>query len=249
MKTLSIKGDIRKTPGKKSSRILRRNNQVPCILYGGKEETYFSTEERSFKKLVYSPDAYSVKLSIGDKELNAVMQEVQFHPVTDKILHVDFLELHENKPTAIHIPVVLKGNSIGVLDGGQLIQKMRKLKVKALPSKLPDYIEIDIEDIQIGGSVKVGDLSVEGVEMLDGDNVVILRVKVPRSLKALEEEIEALAGDTPEVEGEAVEGAEGETAEGEGAEGEGAEGTEAEGKPEEGNKGSDETPKASGEGS
>jgi len=96
MKTLSIKGDIRETPGKKSSKLLRRNNQVPCILYGGKEETYFSSDERNFKKLIYSPDAYNVKLSIGDKNLNAVMQDVQFHPVTDKIIHIDFVELFED---------------------------------------------------------------------------------------------------------------------------------------------------------
>jgi len=220
MKTLSIKGDIRETPGKKSSKLLRRNNQVPCILYGGKEETYFSSDERNFKKLIYSPDAYNVKLSIGDKNLNAVMQDVQFHPVTDKIIHIDFVELFEDKPVALHIPVILKGNSVGVLDGGQLIQKLRKLKVKALPSKLPDFIEINIEDIQIGSSIKVGDLDIEGLDMLDGDNVVILRVKAPRSLKALEEEIEAMASEAAKEEGADAEGADAEGADAEGADAE-----------------------------
>lgn len=220
MKTLSIQGEVREIPGKKSSKILRRNNQVPCILYGGKGETYFSSDERSFKNLIYSPNAYTVKLSIGDKKSDAVIQEVQFHPVTDRILHVDFIELFEDKPIAMHIPIILKGDSIGVLDGGQLIQKLRKLKVKALPANLPDYIEIDINEITIGGSIKVGELAQEGLEMLEGDNVVILRVKAPRSLKALEADVEALAGDVAEeVSSEEGDGAEESSVEGEGADG------------------------------
>lgn len=220
MKTLELQGTKRESNGKKSTKELRRNGHVPCTLYGGKEQLFFSSDEKSFKNLVYTPDLHEVVLQLNGGEYRAVLHELQFHPVTDSILHADFIELEEGKKVTVYIPLKLTGSSAGVLEGGQLIQKMRKLKVSAIPSSIPDFIEIKIDDLQIGSSIKVGELSIEGLEFLDSENGVIVRVKVARSLKALEEEIEALAGETAEI----ADGAGGEGAEGE----EGAEGAEGE---------------------
>jgi len=162
---------------------------------------------------VYTPDLHEVQLKIDDKQFNAIMQDIQFHPVTDRIIHIDFVELVDGKQITVHLPVRLIGTSAGVLEGGQLIQKMRRLKVRALPADIPEFIEIPIDDILIGGSTKVSDVEIEGLEFLDSDNVVIVRVKAPRELIEIE----------PEIDEELEEGEEGE----EGVEGEeGAEGTE-----------------------
>ena len=233
MKTLELEGVKRESNGKKNTKELRRNGHVPCTLYGGKEQVFFSSEEKNFKNLVYTPDLHEVVLKLNGTEYRAVLHELQFHPVSDNILHADFVELAEGKKVTVNIPVKLVGNSAGVLEGGQLIQKMRKLKIRAIPKRIPDFIEIKIDDLQIGGSIKVGELSLEDLEFLDAENVVIVRVKAPRSLKALEAEIEALAGEGEETaegteegaEGGAEEGGEGEEAK-EGGEGEAKEGGE-----------------------
>jgi len=233
MKIIEIIGETREERGKKYAKRLRRRGMVPCILYGGKEQTHFSSDSRSFKNLIFTPNFHGVKLTVGDQKFDAVLKEVQYHPVTDEILHIDFMQLFDDKPVAVRIPVKLTGQSPGVGEGGQLIQKTRKLVVKALPAKFPDSIEVKLDDLIIGSSVQVSDLEMEGLEFLDPQNVVIVRVTAPKSMEELEAEIAA----DLEVTG-AVAAAEGESAEGEGAEGEGAEGegAEGEGAEEEGNK-------------
>jgi len=229
MKTIEIVGEAREERGKKYAKRLRRRGMVPCILYGGKEQSHFAADSRSFKNLIYTPNFHGVKLTVGEQKFDAVLREVQYHPVTDEILHVDFMQLFDEKPVAVRIPVKLMGQSPGVAEGGQLIQKTRKLVVKALPEKFPDFIEVNLDDLIIGNSVQVSDLEVEGLEFLDPQNVVIVRVTAPKSMEELEAEIAAeleITGGGAAAEGE---GAEGEGAEGEGAEGEGAEGEGAEG--------------------
>lgn len=195
--------------GKKEAIHLRRNGQVPCVLYGGEKNVLFSTDEANFKKLVYSPNVYTVKLDIKGKQYNAILQEVQFHPVTDNIIHADFLELFDDKKITMNIPTRIIGDSPGVMEGGQLIVKMRRLKIRALPGKLPDHLDVFIEKLMIGSSIKVEDIEVEGLEFLDASNAAIVRVKQPRELIEIEPLVE-----------EGIEGEEGEEGEEGGEEGE-----------------------------
>ena len=202
MKSITISGSQREQVGKKDAKHLRRNGKIPCVLYGGEQEVFFSADEISFKKLVYSPKVYTVKLDIKGKQYAAVLQEVQFHPVTDSIIHADFLELFENKKITMNIPVNIVGDSPGVLEGGQLIIKLRRLKISALPRKMPDHIDVVISKLLLGGAIKVEDIGFEEIEFMDSPNAVIVRVKQPRQLVEIEPVVEAVE--------EGVEGEEGE---------------------------------------
>jgi len=182
MKSIAIAGSLRATDKKNSAKQVRNAGSIPCILYGGEEVVHFAAPELSFKHLVYTPHAKTVDLNIDGKEYKAIMKDIQFHPVTDKILHIDFLQLHDEKPVEMDIPVKLTGSSIGVKEGGRLILKLRNLRVKSLPSLLPDKIVIAIDDISIGKAVRVQDIKMEGVEMLDAPNNIIVTVKVTREV-------------------------------------------------------------------
>ena len=182
MKSIAIAGSLRATDKKNSAKQVRNSGSIPCILYGGEEIVHFAAPELSFKHLVYSPHAKTVELNIEGKEYKAIMQDIQFHPVTDKILHIDFLELHDAKPVVMDIPVQLTGSSSGVKEGGKLILKLRNLRVKTLPALLPDKIVIAIDDLSIGKSVRVSDIVMEGVEMLDAPNNIIVAVKITREV-------------------------------------------------------------------
>ena len=192
MKSITISGSQREQVGKKDAIQLRRNGKVPCVLYGGEEELFFSADETGFKKLVYSPNVYTVKLDIKGKQYDAVLQEVQFHPVTDSIIHADFLELFEDKKIMMNIPTRIIGDSPGVMEGGQLIIKMRRIKIRALPGKLPDHVDVVINNLLIGGAIKVEDIGFEDLEFLDAPNTVIVRVKQPRELIEIEPPVEEL---------------------------------------------------------
>lgn len=209
MKSVEIKGSLRKELGKSSSKNLRKEDQIPCVLYGNGENVHFHTHENSFKEIVYTPNAYLVKIDIEGKQYQAVLRDIQYHPVSDKIIHVDFFQVHEKEPVWIRVPVVLTGNSIGVLNGGRLVQKMRKVRIKGVPGALPDELKIDITNLAIGKSIKIADLQIEGLEFLEPENAVVVLVKTARAVVLTEEESE-------EAEGE--EGEEGETSEGEGGE-------------------------------
>jgi large subunit ribosomal protein L25 len=182
MKSVAMFGYLRDGVGKSSTKTLRNEGKVPCVLYGGSEHIHFSMYAQDFKPLVYTPNTYKVKLEIEGKIYRAILKDIQFHPVNDIIVHADFLEINENKPVALQIPVKIEGNSVGVRAGGKLIVKAKKLLVKGLASLMPDYITVNIDNLEIGKSIKVGDLSVsEGLTILDSPNNPVVSVKTTRA--------------------------------------------------------------------
>lgn len=184
MKTLILEGKLRNEVGKKSARQLRREGEVPCNLYGGKENIHFSAPYNSFLKLVYNPDFFKVQVHIDGRQYDTLIKEIQFHPVTDRILHVDFIELVPGKKVKAEIPLKLTGLAQGVKDGGKLIQKLRKLKVKALPEHLTEAVEINVESLQLGKSIYVRDINnLQGIEILNSPEVPVATVTVPRSAR------------------------------------------------------------------
>ena len=201
MKTLAISVKQRENVGKTSTRALRNQGNVPCVLYGGEKQVAFHAHENDFRKLVYTPDVFIVELDIEGSKVKAIMQDIQFHPVTDKILHIDFLEITDDKAITVSIPVILNGLAIGVRDGGNLMFRRRKIITRGLTANLPNAIEINIEDVKIGQFIYIKDLNVEGCEFLAPDSSVVVGVKMSRG-----------AVETDEEEGE--EGEEGESAEG-----------------------------------
>lgn len=208
MKKVEIKAELRESVGKADSKNLRKQDQIPCVLYGNGENIHFHTHENSFKDIVYTPNAYLVTIDVSGKKYEAVLRDIQYHPVSDKILHADFFQVHEKEPVWIRVPVVLEGSSIGVLNGGRLVQKMRKVRIKGLPSVLPDELKIDITDLAIGKSIKIADLNIEGLEFLEPGNAVLVLVKTARAVVLAEDEEE---GEGEEGEGEeGAEGSEGE---------------------------------------
>ena len=201
MKTLAISVKQRENVGKTSTRALRNQGKVPCVLYGGEKQVTFHAHENDFRKLVYTPDVFIVELDIEGTKVKAIMQDIQFHPVTDKILHIDFLEISDDKAITVSIPVILNGLAIGVRDGGNLMFRRRKIITKGLSANLPNAIEINIEDVKIGQFIYIKDIELEGCEFLAPPSSVVVGVKMSRG-----------AVDTDEEEGE--EGEEGESAEG-----------------------------------
>ena len=181
MKSTVVKASLRNDAGRKISNSLRRQGLVPAIVYGGEEQVLVQIDERQFKNIVYTPNVYLIDLDVEGTTYKTILQDIQFHPVTDKITHADFLLISEDKPVIISIPVNSVGTSKGVVAGGKLNIKTRKLKVKALPSALPDSIELDITPLKIGDSIKVKEVKVNGLELLDPKSDVVLAVKVTRT--------------------------------------------------------------------
>ncbi|MEM5566572.1 50S ribosomal protein L25/general stress protein Ctc [Psychroserpens sp. AS72] len=182
MKSITINGSQREGVGKKATKALRNAGQVPCVLYGGDQNVHFSAPELAFSKLVYTPNAHTVVIAIENGETyDAVLQDIQFHPVTDRILHVDFYRLFEDKEIAMDIPVHVIGTSRGVLNGGILRKNRRKLRVKALPKNLPDFLEADITPLKIGGKLYVTALEGEDYTLLHSDNTVVVQIKTARA--------------------------------------------------------------------
>ena len=192
MKSITIKGSKRESVGKVATKALRNADKVPCVLYGGDNPLHFSANELDFSKLVYTPNAHTVVLDInGDQKINAILQDIQFHPVSDKILHVDFYQLSENKEVNMEIPVVIEGSAPGVLlEGGTLEISKRKLKVRALPKNLPDFINVDISSLKLGNKILTADLPSEDFSILHPDNTVVCKVRTSRASMSLEEEVE-----------------------------------------------------------
>ncbi|QDO93346.1 50S ribosomal protein L25/general stress protein Ctc [Formosa sediminum] len=182
MKSITINGSLRESVGKKATKALRNAGQVPCVLYGGDKPVHFTAEELAFSKLVYTPNAHTVVISLASGEtFNAIMQDIQFHPVTDKILHVDFYQLFDNKEISMDIPVSFIGNSRGVKNGGVLRKNKRSLRVKALPANLPDFIEADITPLKIGGKLYITTLENEAYKFMHPDNTVVCQVRRSRA--------------------------------------------------------------------
>ena len=202
MKSLAISAKTREKVGKSDSKALRNQGKVPCVLYGGEKQVSFYAHENDFRKLVYTSDVFLVKLDIDGTKFSAIMQDIQFHPVTDKILHIDFLQVFDDKEITVSIPVKLTGLSIGVRNGGNLMHRRKSIITKALPANLPDAITIDITDLKIGMFVYIKDLRSDVYNFLAADNSVVVGVKTARN--AIEDEL---------AESEEVEGAEGEDGE------------------------------------
>ena len=208
MKSIEIKAVSRDQFGKKSSNSLRAEGNVPCVMYGGKENLHFYAHENAFRKLVYTPEVYLVNLIVDGNSYNAVMKDLQFHSVSDKLQHIDFMEVFEDKPVTISVPIKITGESAGVKAGGKLRIRRRSLKVKGLAKDLPDHLTIDISMLQIGESIKIGDLTFEKLEILDNKRSMVVGVAVSRvSLQEEEEAIaaaegEETAGETPAEEKE-----------------------------------------------
>lgn len=180
MKVAQLSGSSRANVGKKDAKALRDAGQVPCVLYGQGTQTHFSVKDITIEKMVYNPDVFQFELDIDGKKTKAIIQEIQQHPVTDKVMHVDFLELDAKKPVKVALPVRLTGSSRGVMAGGKLMQVFRRLKVVGLPGELPDAITIDITKLRIGQSVRVGDLETGGLKFVDAKNAVVVAVKMAR---------------------------------------------------------------------
>jgi len=191
MKSITINGSQRESVGKKSTKALRNAGQVPCVLYGGDQPLHFSAPELAFSKLVYTADAHTVVIALEDgKTVNAIMQDIQFHPVTDRILHVDFYQIFDDKEITMDIPVHVIGTSKGVLAGGVLRRNLRKLRVKAIPANLPDFIEADITPLKIGSKLYVTALTNEAYKLLHPDNTVVCQVRRSRAAMDVEDDEE-----------------------------------------------------------
>lgn len=184
MKAVSISGSLRANVGKKDATALRNANQVPCVLYGGKEQVHFAVATPEFKNLIYTPEVQTVDLNISGKKYSAILQEAQFHALTDNLMHVDFLEIVAGKPVTMNIPVKTTGTSPGVRAGGKLLKKLKTLKVKGLVEKMPDTIDVAIDKLEIGQGVRVGDIKVDGLTLLNSENVTVVSVQVTRAAVA-----------------------------------------------------------------
>ena len=201
MKSITINGSKRESVGKKSTKALRNAGQVPCVIYGGDTPMHFSAPELAFSKLVYTSKAHTVVVVLDSGEkLEAVLQDIQFHPVTDRILHIDFYQLFSDKAIAMNIPVNIIGQSIGVKMGGNLQKNQRKLRIKALPTNLPDFIEIDITDLKIGERVYLREILNDSYSFLQPESTVVCQIRRARA---------ALVEATLEGEGEGEDSEEG----------------------------------------
>ena len=205
MKTFALSAETRET-NKIASRALRNQGRVPCVVYGGEKQVYFSASENDLNKLVNTPDVFLVTFEVEAEKFQAIIQDIQFHPVTDKIIHVDFLQAFDDKEVTVNIPVRFEGTPVGVRNGGNISVRRRSIITRALPGNLPDAITLNIEDIKIGKFIYIGDIRDEKYTFLAPDNSVIVGVKMARG--AMDEEEEEEEGE------EGEEGAEGEVAEG-----------------------------------
>ena len=212
MKSITIKGSKREIVGKVATKALRNAGKVPCVLYGGEKPVHFSAEELEFRHLIYTPNVYtaSIELEGGDK-FNAIVQDIQFHPVTDKIIHIDFYQLFDDKAVSLNIPVKLEGSAPGVINGGVLRFPNRRLRVKAIPGNLPDFINIDISKLKIGDKVFVESLMTDEYEILHPEDMVVVQVRTARAAIVVDEEEEGEEGE----EGATAEGEDAPAAEGE----------------------------------
>ncbi|MEI7980413.1 MAG: 50S ribosomal protein L25 [Bacteroidota bacterium] len=182
MKTVSLSGSLRENVGKKDAKMHRREFKVPCVLYGGKEQVHFVADEKILMKIMHTPVAYIIKLDVAGKVIDTIVQDVQYHPVTDRLLHVDFLQIIPEKPVIIGVPVKVTGTAPGVLRGGKLIKKLRKVTIKALMENLPDDVTVSIDGLEIGDTIKISDMKQDNVTFLDPASNVIIGVYTARAV-------------------------------------------------------------------
>jgi large subunit ribosomal protein L25 len=194
MKSINVAGSLRTETGKKGTRELRKGDMIPCVLYGVEKDencapkaTAFSVTNAAVRNLIYSPDIFVVNLSIDGKECKAVLKEIQFHPVKDNILHIDFYQVTEDKPIVMEVPIKLNGLAEGVKAGGKLVAQVRKLKVKALYNQIPEKLDIDVTSLALGKTIKVAALSFDGLEIVTSKEVVVCGVKMTRNARSAAE--------------------------------------------------------------
>jgi large subunit ribosomal protein L25 len=188
MESIKIKGSSRDNLGRKDAVELRRNECVPCVLYTGADNLHFSINEADFKGLIFTPNVYTVELEVDGKVYNCVLKDTQYHPISDKLIHADFMLLSDDKPVSIKVPVKFVGTSEGVKQGGKFVIKIRKMKIKALPKNLPGELLVDISNLGIGQAIKIEKLSFPNVEILEAKNCILCAVKSTRgSVKQVEE--------------------------------------------------------------
>lgn len=201
MKTIALKGDARPGLGKALTKQIRNEGKVPCVLYGGKENKHFAIYQADFKNLIYTDQSYKVQIDYDGKKHIAILKDIQFHPVSEEIIHADFLEIDESKPVTVSLPIKVEGIAPGVRAGGKLIKKYRKLTVKGLLKNLPEYITANIDTLELGSSVKVRDIEVEGFEVLDAPENAVISCKMTRAAISA-------SGDAADAEGEEEEATE-----------------------------------------
>ena len=188
MKTVSLSGSLRENVGKKDAKKMRREEKVPCVIYGGKEQVHFVLPEKDFKKLLFTPQVFNIVITIDGKEYSTILQEVQYHPVSDRVMHADFLEIVKGKPLTVSIPVQYEGTAPGIIKGGKLVTAMRKMKVKGLLENIPEVITLDVSQLDIGNNIKVRDVQLENLQLLDVQGAVVVSVKTARGAQLEEEE-------------------------------------------------------------
>ena len=201
MKTVSLSGTLRAYVGKKDAKKLRKEGKVPCVIYGGKEQKHFFLDQKDFKKIIFTPEVFIIKIELGKESFETILQDIQYHPVSDIILHADFLELIPGKPVTLAIPVQMEGSSPGVIKGGRLQLKLRKIRMKGLVEDMPEHFVLDISGLDIGNSIKVKDIPGEKLQFLDPANAVVVSVKAARGVS--DEELSA-EGEEGEEETEAA---------------------------------------------
>lgn len=184
MKTFEIKGELRSKTGKKESKDLRDNEIVPCVLYGGKENVNFQVPFNDLRKIIYTPEVFLIDLEVDGKKHKAILQDKQWHPVEEKMLHADFLEVFDNKPVKLSLPINVVGTAKGIRAGGKLKVNLRKLKVKGVVGKLPESIDVNVSELGLSQSIKVGDLKTDGVQLLNNKSDVIATVMITRAARA-----------------------------------------------------------------
>ena len=188
MKTFELKGTVRTDLGKKATKAIRANGSIPCELYGVGENIHFSATMADLRKLIYTPEIFVVALNIDGKEVKAVMREIQFHPVSDQVLHIDFYQVTEDKPVVMEVPVKLEGHAEGVKQGGKLVISARKLRICGLMENLPDDLTIDITDLKLGKQISAGDLSFENIQIVTHKTALICAIKATRNSAAAAKE-------------------------------------------------------------
>ena len=204
MKSVEIQGNVRTEVGSKYAKAERKAGNVPCVIYGGEAPIHFSAPTLAFRGLVYTAEAKTAKITVGDTTVEAVIQDIQFHPVTDQLMHIDFIQLVDGKEVTMNIPVVLHGQARGVLNGGKLKTILRQLSVRAVPGQFPENIELNIAELRIGKSIRVSDVPADGFEILNADTAVIVTVKKARGAVDEDEEEEEEGAEGAEAPAEAA---------------------------------------------
>ena len=209
MKTASLSGSLRESVGKKDADALRASNRVPGVLYGGAEQCHFSLSEVELNKVVFNPDVFKLELDLNGKKVDCIIQDIQFHPVTDRVTHVDLLEVLPGKPVKVELPLRTTGQAIGVMNGGRLELNYRRVPVRGLVDQLPECLTVDISPLEIGDNARVRDLDIEGLDILLSESALLVACKRTRAAMSAESALDGEEGGEAAESGEAAEAAEG----------------------------------------